>query len=1026
MNQAAGAVQGAANKMAGAGTALTLGVTAPLVALGNAAVQSSTSINYQLANVASLGVENAGKFKNSLQELGVEMAIMPDELAQGLYDVYSAFGPIENAFFILEQSAMAAKAGLATTSESMSLLAAVTRGYGDTSSEAVSKVSDLAFMAVNLGQTTFPELAASIGRVVPLASSLGVAQEELFGVMATATGVTGNTSEVATQMRQTLQALLSPTEDTAKLMRDLGYSTGQAMMADLGYIGVLQTLQAASEATGKPLQKFISGIEGQTLAIALNGNLAGDYVDRLAAVSDASGSTARAFEAQTNGINKAGFAMQQARVKMVVMAERLGDGLGPAILAATNAIGPFVDGLLQLSAIFANMPQGQQMAIIGTLAAVAAIGPALLVLAGIASGLATFISILGAFAGVAAAIVSPIGLLVAGLVALAAAVLYFDVGGIGTAISGFLGNLGTMASELWNARNAIGEYVLAVADAGVDSIEAKDAFSVLPPAVQGIAGAFGGVVQAASTFAANMQPHIDSAVAAITGFKTQAEAAFAAAATAVSNFGASEAWTTTTAAVQQNASTIWTTITGAFNGDISLEQAWTTLQAELNSLQTNVTALLQSDAFATFATDLAAAFGLDTLAATLSTQLQPVTTTVSTAVTDLQTQFTTLSTTVSTTLQPALDVLQAPFERLKETFATGFANLPTIGASLGELGAKFGQLGAAFQTMLAAFGGGEGGEGGGKGIDWMQLAGGATVALLTGAMNGASAAIQGLGVTFGAAVTQIGLTVTFATGFINGFTQIIQGIQDRDWSQVFAGVTTVFTSFGAFITDTVANMTGTVSQITTVIGGALTNTLTDLGFDEMAEKVNAFVAGVSGFFDMLSGLAGGEITLTLPVPEWITSLQAWTWPVLPTFSWPTLPVFTWPTLPTFSWPTLPTWTWPSLPTFSWPSLPSWKWPSIPVPDWVNSLLGVFGGGQQLGTSYFHGGMTWIGEAGPEPVWFNGPQLVNLPRGAQVMRHTDARRAFGNGAGNNMTINATVAGQLDIHRMLQMIEDYLTP
>ena len=38
-------------------------------------------------------------------------------------------------------------------------------GYGDTSAAAVAKASDLALLTVRLGQTTFPELAASIGRV---------------------------------------------------------------------------------------------------------------------------------------------------------------------------------------------------------------------------------------------------------------------------------------------------------------------------------------------------------------------------------------------------------------------------------------------------------------------------------------------------------------------------------------------------------------------------------------------------------------------------------------------------------------------------------------------------------------------------------------------------------------------------------------------------------------------------------------------------------------------------------------------
>ena len=60
------------------------------------------------------------------------------------------------------------------------LLSAVTKGYGDTSAEAVQKAADLSFATVRLGQTTFPELAAAMGKVIPLASTLGVEQEQLF------------------------------------------------------------------------------------------------------------------------------------------------------------------------------------------------------------------------------------------------------------------------------------------------------------------------------------------------------------------------------------------------------------------------------------------------------------------------------------------------------------------------------------------------------------------------------------------------------------------------------------------------------------------------------------------------------------------------------------------------------------------------------------------------------------------------------------------------------------------------------
>lgn len=61
--------------------------------------------------------------------------------------------------------------GGATTKDSIALLSAVTKGYGDTSNIA-QKVSGLAFTNQNWGKPLFLELAASIQRVTSSQSNI--------------------------------------------------------------------------------------------------------------------------------------------------------------------------------------------------------------------------------------------------------------------------------------------------------------------------------------------------------------------------------------------------------------------------------------------------------------------------------------------------------------------------------------------------------------------------------------------------------------------------------------------------------------------------------------------------------------------------------------------------------------------------------------------------------------------------------------------------------------------------------------
>lgn len=391
------------------GAGLSAGITVPIVAVGTAAVNASTEFNALMANVASLGVpaERVEELKAAIQKLGPEVGKSTTDLAEGLYQVVSAFGDSADTVKILEINAKAATAGLATTEEAIALTSAVTKGYGDTSAEAVQKVSDLAFVTVQLGQTTFPELASSMGLVVPLASSMGVEMEQLFAVMATATGVTGSASQVATQLRGVLQSLLAPTGDMTELIKSLGFESGTAMVQQLGLQGSIQQVLAAAEATGQPLQKYMGSIEAQTLALALAGPQADSYAQKLAAMTGAAGATEAAFRAQTEGINAMGFQWQQLQVRMEVILQQLGDAMGPALMDVLALIEPLVAQVQEWAKAFAAADPEQQKMVLGLIGLAAAAGPVLLALGSVTAAIA--------------AILNPVGLVVVAIAGLATA-----------------------------------------------------------------------------------------------------------------------------------------------------------------------------------------------------------------------------------------------------------------------------------------------------------------------------------------------------------------------------------------------------------------------------------------------------------------------------------------------------------------------------------------------------------------------------------------------------------------------------
>lgn len=160
-----------------------------------------------------------------------------------------------------------------------------------------------------------------------------------------------------------------------------------------------------------------------------------------------------------------------------------------------------------------------------------------------------------------------------------------------------------------------------------------------------------------------------------------------------------------------------------------------------------------------------------------------------------------------------------------------------------------------------------------------------------------------------------------------------------------------------------------------------------------------FIGDVSWATD-LGDFDWGDFVSTLEWPEgvlsfsWDTFIDRLTWPFSTrVFSWSTF-------VPQVQWP------WDAIRNFDWGRfIPSFSWPN-------------FGGGggadeNASGTPFFGGGLTWVGERGPE--------LVALPRGARIWSAQDSMAMAG---GGNVTINATVAGDIDIERLAWRIRQEL--
>jgi TP901 family phage tail tape measure protein len=311
------------------------------------AVDASLAFGESMGKIQSLipgNTQRTLEYKDAIQSLSVQYGQSQADVAAGAYDVISTFGDTADA---IDQVALAVKvgaAGAATTKDGIALLGGVTKAYGDTSTKTMQQVADLGFQTVNLGKVELPELASSMGIATPLAANLGVKMEELFAIMASASGVTGSGSEVMTQTSSAMQALVKQTPQMKKAWKAVFGKEGvkDAISRD-GIVGVFQKLVGHTDGSIESIDKLFGRIEGLKLILQLTQKGAGDFSDKMTQMKNASGATDIAFAAMRGGLAATAAKTKQTEVKMTELKTEIGDRVAPVVADFNADLATFAD-----------------------------------------------------------------------------------------------------------------------------------------------------------------------------------------------------------------------------------------------------------------------------------------------------------------------------------------------------------------------------------------------------------------------------------------------------------------------------------------------------------------------------------------------------------------------------------------------------------------------------------------------------------------------------------------------------------
>jgi TP901 family phage tail tape measure protein len=397
------------------GKKLTMSVTMPIVAIGGAALKSAVDFEASMTQIESLvglSAEAVAGFTKDVKGLAGETARAPKELADAMFFITSAGLRGATATDTLAASAKAAAVGLGDAATIADLATSALNAYGAENLSATD-ATDVMVAAVREGKLEASELAGSMGRVLPIASAMGVQFNEVGAAFAALSRTGTNAAEAATQVRGIMASLLRPTKQAEEALTGMGLSSAglRTQLKEQGLLATLKTLSEKFDGNSEAAASVFGNIRALSGVMDLMGANVKGTEAIFASMTDTTGALDRAFAITSE---TAAFKLQQAMSDVKLALVNIGEVLIPVIVPAIQKLAEWVSTVADK---FANLSPFMQKTVLVVIGLVAALGPLLMIAGQVAT-------IMGALAGTALAAAAGTIALTAGIVALVAIPLF--------------------------------------------------------------------------------------------------------------------------------------------------------------------------------------------------------------------------------------------------------------------------------------------------------------------------------------------------------------------------------------------------------------------------------------------------------------------------------------------------------------------------------------------------------------------------------------------------------------------------
>ena len=323
--------------------------SASVIAYMKRAAAASMAFNRELYNIKSIASElDLSKVRSELLSLDSRLGSAADN-AGALYFAYSSGvrGTEKELVKFTGEVGKLSQAIVADQIPTMDAVTSIMNAYGKTASD-VTEISDMFFQVVKQGKTTGSSFANTIGSVAGVAANAGVSLNELGAAAATLT-TTMPTERAITSLSALITAFIKPTDEATKVAQKYGIELNAAALKSKGLSGVMAELNSKVGTNTEAIAQIVPSIEGMRAAVALAGGQYKMFADNMEIFEDKAGSSAQAFAAQAQNLDKQIASLPDTFNKISI---QVGES-AKNILTLNGALTP-------LLASFNNMDKGTQ------------------------------------------------------------------------------------------------------------------------------------------------------------------------------------------------------------------------------------------------------------------------------------------------------------------------------------------------------------------------------------------------------------------------------------------------------------------------------------------------------------------------------------------------------------------------------------------------------------------------------------------------------------------------------------------